>query len=609
MTCSPRWPVFAGSFALALLLGGAGAASADSEAISEIEAALLRGDGIAAEVLGKRLIADGTDPTAVAAFIGEGELLQEDFADARQWLAPGNFSPATAQRGYHALARLELLEGNFELSAQAFDRALEAGPNTPEIWVDIGRLRYLGGQQLLARDAGERALALGPKNPRALHFMGQLVRDSRGLRAGLGWFARGVVEAPEDLELLKDYAATLGELGRAKDMLRITRAMIALDPNNADAFFLQAVLAARAGKMDLARRLMWRTGEAYDSIPSGVVLHALLELDAGNGRLAVERLEDLARSQPENRRVRLLLARALFQSGDYREVVGEFAEDADRESAGTVLQMIVGRSYEQLGDRRAAARYLDHASRAQDGNLSLLPASEAGALELFRRAEDIEWPPAMVAAIRNRLQQGDVASARDLAARLEARYPHSSDVQVLAGDVALAARDPSGALARYQKAATVRRDLSLVRRMAQAFMLSGQDDQADALVSDYLYQHPTHGAAAAFAAELAAGRGDWKAAELLAEFASRTAYGAGDPQLLALLAEARLEMGKVAEAESVARDAHWLHRANARVASVFSRVLNAGDGGSGAAALERKARSYRAAPPAGQRLSHTETAE
>src|SRR5690606_25709268 len=123
---------------------------------------------------------------------------------------------------------------------------------------------------------------------------------------------------------------------------------------------------------------------------------------------------------------------------------------------------------EQLGDRLAAAHYLDRASVAENGNLSLLPPSAAGSLELFRWGEEVESPPAMVAAIRQRLGQGDVAVARDLATRLEQRYPHSSDVQVLAGDVALAARDLSDALARYQKAATVRRDFSLVRRMAEA---------------------------------------------------------------------------------------------------------------------------------------------
>src|SRR5690606_17697439 len=120
MTCSPSRPAMVGLFALALALAvsaSAVLAETESEAVSEIEQALLRGDGIAAEVLGKRLIEEGTDRAAVAAFIGEGELLQGDLADARQWLGSGMFSADTAQRGYHALARLELLEGNFELSA------------------------------------------------------------------------------------------------------------------------------------------------------------------------------------------------------------------------------------------------------------------------------------------------------------------------------------------------------------------------------------------------------------------------------------------------------------------------------------------------------------
>lgn len=602
-----------GLFALALALAvsaSAVLAETESEAVSEIEQALLRGDGIAAEVLGKRLIEEGTDRAAVAAFIGEGELLQGDLADARQWLGSGMFSADTAQRGYHALARLELLEGNFELSAQAFDKALEIGPSTPEIWVDIGRLRFAGGQQLLARDAAERALALDQKSPRALHFMGQLVRDSEGLRAGLGWFAQGVVEDPKDLQLLKDYAATLGELGRAKDMLRITRAMIALDPNNADAFFLQAAMVARAGKIDLARRLMWRTGKTYETVPSGIVLHALLELHAGNGRLAVERLEELARRQPENGRVRLMLADAFYRSGDYREVVGRFADEVDRDGESSVMQMLVARSFEQLGDRLAAAHYLDRASVAENGNLSLLPPSAAGSLELFRWGEEVESPPAMVAAIRQRLGQGDVAVARDLATRLEQRYPHSSDVQVLAGDVALAARDLSDALARYQKAATVRRDFSLVRRMAEAFMLSGRDADANALVSDYLYQHPQHGGAAAFAARIAAQRSDWRSAELLADFASKTAYGSGDPQLLALLAEARLRLGNLAEAEAAGHEAHWIHRANVRVASVLSRVIGAGNRSESAAeALGKKAQSYRTSLSRQRSAPETESAE
>src|SRR5690606_40513077 len=54
----------------------------------------------------------GASRSEVAALIGEAELLQGDLADARRWLAGGEFSAATRERGYHALARLEMTEGN-----------------------------------------------------------------------------------------------------------------------------------------------------------------------------------------------------------------------------------------------------------------------------------------------------------------------------------------------------------------------------------------------------------------------------------------------------------------------------------------------------------------
>ncbi len=71
----------------------------------------------------------------------------------------------------------------------------------------------------------------------------------QGLVASLPWFEKGLKAAPDDLSLLGEYAATLGEIGRAKDMLRVTRHMIELDGENPRAFYLQAVLAARAGNL------------------------------------------------------------------------------------------------------------------------------------------------------------------------------------------------------------------------------------------------------------------------------------------------------------------------------------------------------------------------
>src|SRR3546814_17442909 len=62
-----------------------------------------------------------------------------------------------------------------------------------------------------------------------------------------------------DLALIED-AATLGDLGRMRAMLAVTRRAIAADPADPRAYYLQAVLAARAGRFDLARVLLQKTG-------------------------------------------------------------------------------------------------------------------------------------------------------------------------------------------------------------------------------------------------------------------------------------------------------------------------------------------------------------
>src|SRR3546814_13277866 len=70
-----------------------------------------------------------------------------------------------------------------------------------------------------------------------------------------------------DLALIED-AATLGDLGRMRAMLAVTRRAIAADPAHPRAYYLQAVLAARAGRFDLARVLLPKTGGPLNGMRS-----------------------------------------------------------------------------------------------------------------------------------------------------------------------------------------------------------------------------------------------------------------------------------------------------------------------------------------------------
>ena len=596
MTCTPDRrhragqgkAAFAALAGLALLaapvglpLAAQGAESVEA-ALAAGREALLRGDGIAAEIELRRALDGGAPVEAIAARLGEAYLLQGDLYAARDWLGEEQFSPETRRHGYHMLARLEMAEGRFAEAGAAFERALEGNPGTAEIWVDIGRLRYRSGAHHQALEASLAALERDSEDPRALEFRGQLVRDAQGLAAALPWFEKGIAAAPDDLGLLGEYAATLGELGRAHDMLRVTRRMIELDGSNPRAFYLQAVLAARAGNFNLARRLLWRTGDTFRQVPALMLLRGILEIQAGNHSLAVEEFADLVRLKPENPRLQLLFARALLENGDEAELIARFGPLAERPDASAYLLTLVGRAYEITGDRMAAAPYLDRAAASPAPGIRPLAVSEAGALAMFRWGDDPFRLDAAVPTIRSHLAEGRIDDAENAAFRLGERYRGSADVQVLAGDVALARGKAGDALANYTAAAEIRRSFPLVERMVAAHRMLGQDGLARELLAEYLRQHPGEGDAALLLGEMAAGEGDWqRARSYLAHARALRGAHARDPLLLASLARAGSETGDTQAALELARAAYRMQRANGRVAQALARVLERAGGHEG----------------------------
>src|SRR3546814_15879499 len=82
-----------------------------------------------------------------------------------------------------------------------------------------------------------------------------------------------------DLALIED-AATLGDLGRMRAMLAVTRRAIAADPADPRAYYLQAVLAARAGRFDRARVLLQKTGGTLNGMPAVLLLGGMLDYHA-----------------------------------------------------------------------------------------------------------------------------------------------------------------------------------------------------------------------------------------------------------------------------------------------------------------------------------------
>ncbi|MFT4028213.1 MAG: tetratricopeptide repeat protein, partial [Novosphingobium sp.] len=396
--------------------------------IAEAADALDKGDGIAAEADLRRALDAGADRSEVAAAMGDAFIKQGAPDKAREWLASGQFARGQESYGWRMFGRLERNAGHLPAAGQAYDRALKFTPDDGQLWVDIGRLRYAGGEQVQAVEAADHALKLDPANPRVLEFRGQLIRDQYGLTAALPWFEAGLRQKPGDISLLGEYAATLGELGRARDMLAATRQMLKLDPGNARALYLQAVLAARAGKMDLARGLLGRTGDRIAGVPAAMLLRGALELEAGNPNLAIDVLDRLARMQPANGSARLLLARAAAAAGDRSQM---FAAFPDETAGSPYLLTLQARMLEDQGRRDAAAALLTRAA-ALPGR-DPFPLGDRGDDGVL--AADWAETPGRIGAgvpyVRKLAAAGNLGLAGQIAEQLREKNPGSADAQAI----------------------------------------------------------------------------------------------------------------------------------------------------------------------------------
>jgi cellulose synthase operon protein C len=471
---------------------------------------------------------------------------------------------------YRALAAQALVQGDIGGAANALNRALAVTPLDADLWVDIARFRYRGGEHLLAMAAAERALSFGPDNAAALRLKAELVRDSEGMVPSLVWFERALARAPDDLSLKAEYAATLGEAGRAADMLAVTREILENDPNHARAFYLQAVLAARAGNFGLAKRLLDRDADRLGNLPAALLLRGVVEIDAQNYTLALESLEPLYERQPGNRRVRDLLAKAKFLSGDYAGLVERFGEAAARGDGSAYLTMTVARAYEQLGQRDLAAPLLDKMVRG--GFRPVLAI--AGKYPVGR----------MLAA-------GETGSARMQVGGWLSANPGNFDHLALAGDVELVAGNAGAASRYYERAARIRNPESLTLRRVQARLLAGDVRGATALAERKLAATPGSVPIRHVAGLLAAGTGDWDRARTLLAGVAEASQGR-DVQVLSDLAVVETKAGDAEAGVASARRALGVYRAYPAGAQALGLALAAqGSEPQTAAAALAKARA------------------
>jgi tetratricopeptide (TPR) repeat protein len=105
------------------------------------------------------------------------------------------------------------------------------------------------------------------------------------------------------------------------------------------------------------------TAERLPPDPAGDDAYALFQrglslLAGSHWAQAAVSLEKAKRLEPDKTSIREALGRAYFRSGRYRRAASEFSAVVEQSPANDYAHFCLGRSFEKLGDRRAARRHL-----------------------------------------------------------------------------------------------------------------------------------------------------------------------------------------------------------------------------------------------------------
>lgn len=493
------------------------------------------GDGIAAEGEVTRARAAGFDPARTHHLLAQAWLLQgqANRALAEAGKAPPRYAGYAIRVGARALAA-----GGDPARAQGVLATLLADtPNDSFAWSDLGRIQYQMGNLAGAISAAQRATAANANNVEALTLRGELVRAQYGLVAALPWFEAALAHDAYYVPALIEYAATLGEVGRYQDMLAATRKALAARPGSVQALYLQAVLAARAGKDDLARQLMARTKGQLDAMPGALLLNGTLAYKAGVYQQAIDSWTLLVGQQPTNIVARRLLGAALLRSGDARGALDMLKPIALRADADSYTLSLVGRAFEQSGERDWAATYLDRSALpVQVGSTPFGTDDGLAGLSLAAHTAPDE-PVAQLGLVRGLLEAGDTAAALAKAQSLVALTPGAPSAYLALGDTLMAMNRAGDAANAYRRAIDIRFDEPTMLRTVDALDRAGRRAEAANVLALFVSQNPQNIAGQRLTAHWQIAGGDWDAAiETLESLRQR--IGNRDAALLAELSYA-----------------------------------------------------------------------
>ena len=534
--------------------------------------AIRLGDGVGAEAAVKGALAAGANDAALRPLLARAYAMQGDGSRALATLDDGPVIPEMIGEAAWVAGDVHLSNGDMGSAREAYDRAVHELPRSSRLWVDVARFRDANADVLGARDAVDYAIELDKANSAALAFKANLVRTADGLSASLAWYDDALAADPDNADALIEQAATLGDLGRYRDMLTALRHAATIVPRDPRLYYLQAVLAARADNYRLARSLLQRTRGELDAQPSFMLLSAIVELKLGGEAVAATWTDRLLAEQPENFTARRILAAADWADGDADGALEALLPLVQRPDADSWSLLLAARAAAELGRRIESADYLGRAATLARGEAVPFAADDDYGLLTMAADSDPLDPAKAIPAISADLSAGNSARAIARAIRLRDANRGVADAHILLGDAALAGGRYDLAVQAYRAARDLDASERTTLRLANALFRAGDAAGSGAAILALRDSQPSSIAADRLAGHLAMDLEHWDQA--IAQFEHvRSRIGNRDVVILRELARAWAAKGEDERALPLIDRAYRLQPLNAGIMAFYADLL------------------------------------
>lgn len=255
---------------------------------------------------------------------------------------------------------------------------------------------------------------------------------------------------PSDVNALVMKARWLLEAGRGAEALKLASNAVQANNQSVEAYYILGAVQAQTRDLAGAISSFNEVLRLNPRVTAAQVQLARLQLAAGNAGTASELAQGALKAEPDDRDVRLLLARSLLAQGDSEGADREFAPLRRQYPNAALTHAFNGLVLAAKNDRvRARAEY-DRALQADPGHLVALSGlmqllAAQGNLKEARRLIDAQLAPTpragvQVLAARVHAQDGDLAGAERLLRQAIERDANNLDAYGVLGQLYLQQR-------------------------------------------------------------------------------------------------------------------------------------------------------------------------